>query len=78
MPCLPPDLPDPEIEPKSLASPALAGEFCTTSATWKIIFLYSEMKVKVSQCVQLFVTPLTVAHEALLSMGFSRQEYWSG
>ena len=36
------------------------------------------MKVKVSQCVQLFVTPLTVAHEALLSMGFSRPEYWSG
>ena len=28
--------------------------------------------------VQLFVTPLTVAHQALLSMEFSRQEYWSG
>ena len=27
--------------------------------------------------VQLFVTPWTVAHEAPLSMGFSRQEYWS-
>ena len=27
--------------------------------------------------VQLFVTPLTVAHQAPLSMGFSRQEYWS-
>ena len=25
-----------------------------------------------------FVTPRTVAHQALLSMGFSRQEYWSG
>ena len=25
-----------------------------------------------------FVTPRTVAHEAPLSMGFSRQEYWSG
>ena len=24
------------------------------------------------------VTPLTVAHQASLSMGFSRQEYWSG
>ena len=23
-------------------------------------------------------TPWTVAHQALLSMGFSRQEYWSG
>jgi len=24
------------------------------------------------------VTPWTVAHQAPLSMGFSRQEYWSG
>ena len=28
--------------------------------------------------VQLFVTLLNVAHQAPLSMGFSRQEYWSG
>ena len=27
-------------------------------------------------CVQLFVTPWTVAHQAPLSMGFSRHEYW--
>ena len=27
--------------------------------------------------VHLFVTPWTVAHQAPLSMGFSRQEYWS-
>ena len=27
--------------------------------------------------VQLFVTPWTVAHQASLSMEFSRQEYWS-
>ena len=33
-----------------------------------------------SRCshVWLFVTPWTVAHQAPLSMGFSRQEYWSG
>ena len=29
-------------------------------------------------CVQLFVTPRTVAHQAPLSMEFSRQESWSG
>ena len=29
-------------------------------------------------CVQLFVTPQTVAHQAPLTKGFSRQEYWSG
>ena len=29
-------------------------------------------------CVLLFVTPWPVAHQAPLSLGFSRQEYWSG
>ena len=29
-------------------------------------------------CVQLFESLWTVAHQALLSMGFSRQGYWSG
>ena len=29
-------------------------------------------------CIQLFATPWTVAHQAPLSMEFSRQEYWSG
>ena len=40
----------------------------------------SSMKVKVKSLsrVQLFVTPWTVAHQAPPSMGFSRQEYWSG
>ena len=28
--------------------------------------------------VRFFATPWTVAHQAPLSMGFSRQEYWSG
>ena len=28
--------------------------------------------------VQLFATPQTIAHQAPLSMGFSRQEYWRG
>ena len=38
------------------------------------------MKVKVNLLsqVQLFATPWTVAHQASQSMGFSRQEYWSG
>ena len=29
-------------------------------------------------CVQLFGTLRTIAHQALLSAGFPRQEYWSG
>ena len=28
--------------------------------------------------VRVFVTPWTAAHQAPLSMGFSRQEYWGG
>ena len=36
------------------------------------------MKVKLLSCVWLFETPWTTAYQAPLSMGFSRQEYWSG
>ena len=35
-------------------------------------------KVKSLSRVWLFVTPWTVAYQALRSMGFSGQEYWSG
>ena len=35
-------------------------------------------KVKSLSRVRLFATLWTVAHQAPLSMGFSRQEYWSG
>ena len=48
---------------------------------WKdhgCFFLYFTLKVKLLSCVRLFATPWTVAHQAPLSMGFSRQEYWSG
>ena len=36
------------------------------------------MKGKSLNHVQLFVTPWTAAYQAPSSMGFSRQEYWSG
>jgi len=41
---------------------------------------YLTMKVKVKSLsrVQLFATLWAVAHQALPSMGFSRQEYWTG
>ena len=32
----------------------------------------------VLSCVRLFVTPWTEVHQAPLSMGFPRQEYWCG
>ena len=37
-----------------------------------------KVKVKSLSSVRLFVTPWTAAHQAPPSMGFSRQEYWSG
>ena len=36
------------------------------------------LKVKLLSHVHLFVTPWTVAYQAPMSTGFSRQEYWSG
>ena len=40
---------------------------------WKL-----KVKVKSSSRVRLFATPWTAAYQAPPSMGFSRQEYWSG
>ena len=37
-----------------------------------------KVKVKLLSPVQLFTTPWPIAYQAPLSMGFSRQEYWSG
>ena len=37
-----------------------------------------KVKVKSLSHVRLFSTPWTAAYQAPLSMGFSRQEYWSG
>ena len=39
---------------------------------------YCSYKVKSLSRVRLFATPWTIAYQAPLSMGFSRQEYWSG
>ena len=36
------------------------------------------MKVKLFSHMRLFATPWTAAYQAPPSMGFSRQEYWSG
>ena len=64
----PGDLPDPEIEPMS---PLLATGFFTAE-------LLLRGCVSHFNCVQLFATPWTEAHQTPLSMGFSRQEHWSG
>ena len=40
--------------------------------------MQKKVKVKPLSRVQLFATPWIAAYQAPLSMGFSRQEYWSG
>ena len=42
------------------------------------MLLYMHRFLCVLSCIWLFVTSWTVTHQAPLSMGFSRQEYWSG
>ena len=43
------------------------------SSAWKW-----KVKVKSLSCVRLLATPWTAAYQAPPSLGFSRQEYWSG
>ena len=54
-----------------------AFKFRTIKAVW-----YGIKKLHMRACalsrVWLFATPWTVAHQAPLSMGFSRQEHWNG
>ena len=73
-----------------IASPVPAARFsgCTTGAPSQVdgyIFLFllclSEhllLLLSHFSCVRLCATPQTAAYQAPLSLGFSRQEYWSG
>ena len=65
----PPDSPVPGI----LQARTLEWVAISFSNAWKW-----KVKVKPLSCVQLLETPLTAAHQAPPSMGFSRQESWSG
>ena len=44
---------------------------------WLLLFVQF-ISVQSLSRVRLFATPYTATYQALLSMGFSRQEYWSG
>ena len=58
------------------------GILQTTTLEWVAISFSNagkwKVKVKSLTRVQLFATPWTAAYQAPPSMGFSRQEYWSG
>ena len=54
---------------------------CYEENKWYVnvsVFTRVKVKVKSLSCVRLFATPWTVAYQVSPSMGFSRQEYWSG
>ena len=50
-----------------------AGKISPTNTLLLLLLLLSRFS-----CVRLCVTPETAAHQALPSLGFSRQEHWSG
>ena len=61
---------------------AVAGILQATTLEWVAISFSTawkwKVKVKLLSHVWLFATPWTEAYQAPPSMGFSRQEYWSG
>ena len=61
---------------------SIPGILQPTTLEWGAISFFNAWKwtliLKSLSCVRLFTTPRTAAHQAPLSMGFSRQEYWSG
>ena len=61
------------LAPGFLQAQTLEWVAISFSNAWKW-----KVKVKALSGVWLFETPWTVAYQAPLSMGFSRQEYWSG
>ena len=75
-----PTLCDP-IDGSPLGSP-VPGILQARTLEWVVISFSDawkwKVKVKSFSHVRLLTTPWTVAHQAPSSMGFSRQEYWSG
>ena len=69
------------IDGSPLCSP-IPGILQARTLEWVVISFSNawkwKVKVKSLSCVQLSATPWTAAHQAPPSMGFSRQEYWSG
>ena len=63
---------------KNWAYKICSWEYLTTWRPVLPAFPLSTCMLNHFSCVQFFATPWTVAHQAPLYMGFSRQEYWSG
>ena len=55
-----------------------ADDLCTMYQILWVDILHAWVHAQSLSHVQLFPTPWTIAYQTLLSMGFSRQESWSG
>ena len=79
LPCPSPgDLPHPGIKPRS---PALHADSLLSEPPGTFIKGYTAAATAAAKSlsrVRLLVTPWTAAYQAPLSMGFPRQEHWSG
>ena len=67
------DLPDPGIEPASLASPALTGRFFTTSTTWEALninFFDISLMIPSLSCLILKICVSLISVAASLSIWF--------
>ena len=61
-----------------LSKPFLSNHSFTGVSHSPLVGFINHLCVLSCGCVQLFANPWTVAHQAPLSMEFSRQEYWRG
>ena len=74
----------PTLQPHRRQPPGstIPGVLQARTLEWVAISFFNawkwKVKVKSLSSVWLLATPWTVAHQAPQSMGFSRQEYWSG
>ena len=66
----------PKVPPLSFSAPPCPKHIHSLTSDSRLFMLACMLNH--FNCVQPFVTPCTVDLQAPLSMGFSRQEYWSG
>ena len=67
------DLPDPEIEPVSFASPALAGGFFITGTTWEVLLLFMGLQLHI--CYTLYYYPWIFEAQFILIVSFFASEW---
>ena len=62
---------------KTLSFHCMGAQIPSLVRELRSCMLQVKVKVNLLSCIRLFETPWTVAYQAPLSAGFSRQKYWS-